>query len=148
MVVTYLHPFIPGEMMTQCEVPGCWGWIDDPRHTERLPGVTIRPGTLRPGAKFAPRYGAEVRLTAMRRRGGPVAVLLPDTYYAARGPNTIDQKCPQCKAKPGRRCWDMRSALLYPNAWGDRYGKTRLRPHRARRVRQVARTEEKSDAVR
>jgi hypothetical protein len=135
--VTYLHPFIPGEMMTQCEVPGCWGWIDDPRHTDRLPPANRTPGTLRPGSKFVPRYGKTQRLTTSHPGRGRKPTLMVDAYYAIRGPSPIDQKCPECKAKRGRRCWDMRTALLYPNVHGDRYGKTRPRPHRARRARQA-----------
>lgn len=33
MIRPQVHAFRPGGRVgTQCVVPGCWGWVDDPRH--------------------------------------------------------------------------------------------------------------------
>ncbi len=130
VVVTALHPFSPGNLLTQCQVPGCWGWVDDPRHNARLPRLGL---PARPAAQ-------------PRRRRRKTTDLLPNCYSPKSGRRPIGRTCPTCKARPDRRCWDMRSVLRYPDAEVNLYGQTRPTPHRARRVRQGARTEEESNA--
>jgi hypothetical protein len=47
MPVKGLHPYTPGESGTQCVA--CWGWVDDTRHTTRLPTRPYPAGHRRQG---------------------------------------------------------------------------------------------------
>lgn len=44
------HPFTPVGSYTQCTA--CWGWIDDPRHTERLSMQSAVPPMRRQGTRL------------------------------------------------------------------------------------------------
>lgn len=45
-VVKVPHAFLPSGLGTMCRRPGCWGWVDDPRHLfherQPVPPISLR----------------------------------------------------------------------------------------------------------
>lgn len=56
--LAFAHPYCPDVTGTQCQIAGCWGWVDDPRHTERRYLATSR----RPDPRRAPRVRTRGRV--------------------------------------------------------------------------------------
>jgi hypothetical protein len=64
MVVTRPHPFSPVGLGTMCFIPGCWGWVDDPRHL-------FHPRAVKPETSYIVTWDARgrVRTCPKGRRG-------------------------------------------------------------------------------
>lgn len=71
---TVPHAFRPGGRVgTQCIVPGCWGWVDDPRHvgwTRLAPVVDLVPWQGTPNTPVGRRMRAPLRPVSERIKAG------------------------------------------------------------------------------
>lgn len=60
------HSFAPDPLGTACTVPGCWGWVDDPRHVydvrlAKMPPIILASERVTSRRRYAPR-GARHKL--------------------------------------------------------------------------------------